>query len=129
MARDYHGGGRFIPPGTQVRYSGGSEPEYGVVIHCWDSEEIGDFDCDVAFFGACFPAGPPSTKPYVLRYAALSLEPVDDRPRRLPWETDPKDSVFQKLKSNRIFWVLVALVKVAVTVGLVVALAQHWSCR
>ena len=68
---------RYISPGTKVRYEGLSledgGPEYGVVIHCWDDDESGGCDCYVAFFGAVFPSGKPEEKPYVLRYAAISL--------------------------------------------------------
>ncbi len=66
---------RFIAPGTPVRYDGLEEggPEYGVVIHCWHDDEIGAYDCYVAFFGSALPAGKPDEKPYVLRYAASSL--------------------------------------------------------
>jgi hypothetical protein len=66
---------RFIPPGSRVRYDGLIEggPEFGVVIHCWDDDEIGGFDCYVAFFGSVLPSGKPDEKPYVLRYAASSL--------------------------------------------------------
>ena len=66
---------RFIAPGTPVRYDGMNEggPEYGVVIHCWNDEEIGAHDCYVAFFGAEIPTGKPAEKPYVLRYATSSL--------------------------------------------------------
>jgi hypothetical protein len=44
---------RFLPAGTKVRYDGLTEggPEFGVVVHCWTSEEIGGYDCYVAFFG------------------------------------------------------------------------------
>jgi hypothetical protein len=36
------------------------------------------FDCYVAFFGAEFPDGMPSEKPYVLRYAATSLAVLNE---------------------------------------------------
>jgi len=70
---------QFIPSGTRVRLdsivNGDDEPtpEFGVVVHCWLDDEIGMFDCYVAFFGTKFPDGQPSDKPYVLRYAATSL--------------------------------------------------------
>jgi hypothetical protein len=68
---------RYISPGTRGRHDGLSEadggPEYGVVIHCWEDDEIGAFDCYVAFFGRAFPSAKPEEKPYVLRYAANSL--------------------------------------------------------
>lgn len=47
--------------------------EFGVVVHCWLDEEIGSFDCYVAFFGNEFPNGKPPEKPYILRYASTSL--------------------------------------------------------
>ena len=70
----------FLPAGTKVRYDwGGSGPsEFGVVAHCWMSEEIGTYDCYVAFFGDEFPSGPPKWTPYVLRYAAQSLNVVSE---------------------------------------------------
>jgi hypothetical protein len=42
------------------------------------SEEIGTYDCYVAFFGDEFPSGPPKWTPYVLRYAAQSLNVVSE---------------------------------------------------
>jgi hypothetical protein len=68
----------FLPVGTKVRYDGTGQSEFGVVVHCWMSEEIGVYDCYVAFFGNEFPSGPPKQKPYVLRYAALSLNVVSE---------------------------------------------------
>jgi hypothetical protein len=70
--------GPFLPVGTKVRYDGLGEggPEFGVVVHCWMSHEIGGYDCYVAFFGNEFPDGHPKQKPYVLRYAASSLNVV-----------------------------------------------------
>ena len=70
---------RYIPPGTPVRFDGLSkgEPEYGVVVHCWEDDETGMHDCYVAFFGSAFPPGKPEKKPYVLRYAAVSLNVVE----------------------------------------------------
>jgi hypothetical protein len=72
--------GPFLPAGTKVRYGGLEEdgPEFGVVVHCWMSEEIGGYDCYVAFFGNEFPSGRPKQKPYVLRYAASSLNVVSE---------------------------------------------------
>jgi hypothetical protein len=70
----------FLPAGTKVRYDGHQEggPEVGVVVHCWMSDEIGGYDCYVAFFGDEFPSGHPKQKPYVLRYAAFSLDVVSE---------------------------------------------------
>lgn len=68
---------KYLPPGTRVRHDGFPEsPEFGVVVHCWHSDEIGGFDCYVAFFGGEFPSAAPPKIPYVLRYAALSLTVV-----------------------------------------------------
>ena len=70
---------RLLPPGTRVRLDSfvndddETTPEFGVVVHSWLDEEIGGFDCYVAFFGHEFPGGKPSGKPHVLRYAATSL--------------------------------------------------------
>ena len=70
---------QLIPPGTRVRLDSlvdeddDPAPEFGVVVHCWLDQEIGMFDCYVAFFGSGFPDGKPPERPYVLRYAATSL--------------------------------------------------------
>ena len=70
--------GRYLGPGTPVLFDGFEDhPEYGVVIHCWLDDEIQGWDCYVAFFGGRGPTGKPSEKPYVLRYASLSLTVVD----------------------------------------------------
>ncbi len=66
-----------MKPGDKVIYRGGMKPEYGMVVHVY-VDEHGDEDCYVAFFGNEFPEGAPSTKPYVLRYYASSLEPVGE---------------------------------------------------
>jgi hypothetical protein len=50
--------------------------EFGVVVHCWMDDQIGVFDCYVAFFGEDFPSGRPVEEPYILRYAAMSLAEV-----------------------------------------------------
>lgn len=69
---DHHNG--YLPPGTSVRFDGSDiGPEYGVVVHCWFDEDIQNFDCYIAFFGALPITGKPDTKPYLLRYAASSL--------------------------------------------------------
>lgn len=75
-------GDNRLPAGTRVRldsHFNGSDtvtPEFGIVVHCWLDEEMGMFDCYVAFFGDGFPEGQPVEKPYVLRYAATSLTVV-----------------------------------------------------
>jgi hypothetical protein len=72
-------GDRYLAAGTRVRLDSlfneddTITEEFGVVVHCWLSDEIGMFDCYVAFFGDQFPDGQPTEKPYVLRYAARSL--------------------------------------------------------
>jgi len=68
----------YLPPGTHVVFSGNVDagPEYGVVVHCWMDANIGMHDCYVAFFGREFPKNTPSQTPYILRYAAVSLEVV-----------------------------------------------------
>lgn len=53
-----------------------STNEVGVVIWLW-ADEHGDIDTYVAFFGTEFPDGPPKEKPYVLRYFASSLVPIE----------------------------------------------------
>lgn len=67
--------GPYLAAGTLVRYDGIEDggPEYGVVVHCWFDEELGGYDCYVAFFGNRHPVGKPAGKPYVLRYASTSL--------------------------------------------------------
>jgi hypothetical protein len=70
---------RLIAAGTRVRLDSlvndddECTSEFGVVVQCWLDDEIGMFDCYVAFFGGAFPDGKPSEKPYVLRYGATSL--------------------------------------------------------
>ena len=78
MNKDQDLTGPFLPTGTKVRFDGleESEPGFGIVVHCWMSEEIGGYDCYVAFFGNEFPSGPPKQLPYILRYAASSLTVV-----------------------------------------------------
>jgi hypothetical protein len=71
--------GAFFPSGTLVRYDGmEGDPEYGVVIHCWLDDEIQAHDCYVAFFGSMLPSGKPIKKPYILRYASISLIKIND---------------------------------------------------
>ena len=70
---------RYLHPGTKVRLDAFVNDndqvtsEYGVVVHCWEDQELGIHDCSVAFFGDALPSGRPSEKPSVLRYAAISL--------------------------------------------------------
>jgi len=82
MSNDQDAIGPFLQVGTKVRYDGlvDGVPEYGVVVHCWMSEDIGGYDCYIAFFGSELPSGPPKTKPYVLRYAASSLIVIEEEP-------------------------------------------------
>lgn len=70
---------RYLTPGTKVVLRAGQPDgaEYGVVAHCWNDEEIGGWDCYVAFFGNSLPSGKPTEKPYVLRYAATSLDLIE----------------------------------------------------
>jgi len=63
---------QYIKPGTRVRLS--SSGEYGIIVHCWYSEEIDDYDCYVAFYGTSFPDEKTYCKPYILRYGITSLE-------------------------------------------------------
>ena len=75
---------RYLAPGTRVRRDAnwdGDEKitsEYGVIVHCWLDEGIKAHDCYVAFFGYEFPTTKPEEKPYILRYAAMSLTTLDD---------------------------------------------------
>lgn len=62
----------YIEPGTKVKLP--STGEYGIVVYCWYSQEILDFDCYIAFFGTSFPSKNTDCRPYIFRYAAVSLE-------------------------------------------------------
>ena len=63
---------QYLKPGTKVRLP--STGEYGIVVHCWYSEEIYNYDCYIAFYGTSFPDEKTECSPYILRYAAVSLE-------------------------------------------------------
>jgi hypothetical protein len=77
--------GRYLKPGTPVRlsYYAGEDldaeltHEDGVVAHCWWDDELGGYDCYVAFFGDAIPSGKPEDTPCILRYAATSLTVLD----------------------------------------------------
>ncbi|MFN3674845.1 MAG: hypothetical protein ACK4TC_02620 [Sphingomonas pseudosanguinis] len=75
---------RYIPSGTRVRLDAlvydddRVASEFGVVVHCWLDDQIGGYDCYVALFGDAFPEGRPSEKPYILRYASVSLTTIED---------------------------------------------------
>ena len=60
--------------GQKVRIR--STGELGVVAWLWQDGE----DCDtyVAVFGKQFPVNRPESKPAILRYAAISLEPINE---------------------------------------------------
>lgn len=66
---------QYLPPGTWVRYDGleRSEPELGLVVQCWFEAGIGGYDCYVAFFTPADAQDRPTGPPYILRYAASSL--------------------------------------------------------
>ncbi|MDP1631840.1 MAG: hypothetical protein Q8L66_10520 [Caulobacter sp.] len=70
---------RYLKPGTLVRCVNHSDDtwEDGVVVHCWLEDQLGIFDCYVAFFGSAIPEGKPPEKPYVLRYASPSLTEIE----------------------------------------------------
>ena len=82
MLKKNRGEDRYIAPGTKIRRDAfvvdddQPTPEFGVVVHCWLDDEIGVYDCYVAFFGDKFPVGEPREKPYILRYAAVGLAEV-----------------------------------------------------
>ena len=61
--------------GARVRLV--STGEVGIIVHTWHSESLDIQDCYVAFFGKEFPLGKPAEIPYILRYAASSLELID----------------------------------------------------
>jgi hypothetical protein len=73
---------RYLAPGTKVRrdayWNGEEHPrsEFGIVVHCWLDEEMGMFDCLIAFFGDVLPTGKPEKGPYILRYAAVGLAEI-----------------------------------------------------
>jgi len=55
------------------------EDEYGIVVSTWRNPEIGMMkDCYVAFWGKSIPdfEGQETITPYILRYAAVSLQPI-----------------------------------------------------
>ena len=52
-----------------------STGEVGVVVWLWNDDGIED--AYIAFFGDQFPEGVPTNKPYVLRYYATSLKPLE----------------------------------------------------
>lgn len=54
-----------------------STGELGVIIHSWANTELKVTDYHVAFYGKHFPKSKPADMPYILRYSAISLEPVD----------------------------------------------------
>jgi hypothetical protein len=63
-----------LRPGQKVKHI--STNEVGVVVCTWANEH-GDIDTYVAFLGSEFPSGTPKEKPYVLRYFASSLVPIE----------------------------------------------------
>ncbi|MBV1689678.1 hypothetical protein KRR38_18810 [Novosphingobium sp. G106] len=75
---------RYIAPGTKVRrdavWNDDEHPtsEFGIVVHCWFDDEMGMFDCYIAFFGQVFPEGKPAEMPYILRYAVRGLVEITD---------------------------------------------------
>ena len=75
---------RYLAPGTRVRRDASWNDdkhltsEFGIVVHCWLDDEIGMFDCYIAFFGDALPAGKPAEKPYILRYATVGLVKILD---------------------------------------------------
>lgn len=82
--KQLHGIG-YIAPGTRVRRDAtvvgwGEEEvhsEWGVVLECWFDELIQEYDCWIAFDRNTFD-GPTPEVPYVLRYAAMGLNIVDE---------------------------------------------------
>jgi hypothetical protein len=71
---DQSAAGPFLPVGTRVRYDGLEEggPEFGVIVHCWMNEEIGGYDCYVAFFGNEFPTSGTSFQAAALSRSHMS---------------------------------------------------------
>jgi len=54
------------------------DDEYGIVISTWHDKELDCKDCYVAFWGKDIPdfETAEKVKPYILRYAAISLQSV-----------------------------------------------------
>jgi hypothetical protein len=80
MAHDESvGEDRYLAPGTRVRRDvfvndyDYTTSEFGVLVHCWLDNEIGNSNCLIAFFSDAFPGSKPDEKSYVLRYAAAGL--------------------------------------------------------
>ena len=69
-------GGYMLEIGQRVRYRGTDAGEVGVVVWTW-TDEHGDINAYVAFFGSTFPHGIPERTPYVLRYYATTLEVIE----------------------------------------------------
>ncbi|MEW7997367.1 MAG: hypothetical protein AB2786_06070 [Candidatus Thiodiazotropha endolucinida] len=69
-----------IVVGQHVKLScEGEKDEYGIVIYTWRNPEIGMMkDCYVAFWGNEIPDfdSEEMISPYILRYAAASLQPI-----------------------------------------------------
>ncbi len=63
-----------IEPGIRVKQR--DTGECGVIVYSWYNNELEAEDYYVAFFGDSFPKGKPEDTPYVLRYAASSLEVI-----------------------------------------------------
>jgi hypothetical protein len=61
--------------GQRVRLP--STGELGIVVWVWHNADIDGLDTYVAFFGTEWPAQDRVEMPYILRYAASTLEPVD----------------------------------------------------
>ena len=79
MTDDITEQGRYLAPGTRVRYDGFMDggPEYGIVVQCWLDPEIQMYDCYIAFLRDAHPQGAPQRKPYILRYASTSVTVLD----------------------------------------------------
>lgn len=74
----------YLKPGALVRRvnHAGDSWEDGIVVHCWHDDELGIFDCYVAFFGVSIPEGKPSEKPYIMRYASTSLTEIEPHSKK-----------------------------------------------
>jgi hypothetical protein len=107
----------------------GGDLEYGVVVQSDSDSGNEGFDYYVACFGASVPAGPPTSAPSILHVPAKSLERVEGDPRKPIWERRRKPGFSEKLMKSRIFWAFLVLLKVGITIALIVALAQRWSCH
>jgi hypothetical protein len=67
---------RHLPPGTRVRLEGHRDDgvrEHGIVVACWQDNELSGHDCYVAYFENEWPSGKPVNRPGIVRIGARFL--------------------------------------------------------